>query len=142
MTVWHHSRRGRIEGDLLRQDDTWAHIRLTAPTDLADRALRPTQHDGFEAGETITVRREHLTEVIRPTTAQLLDFAARHPGKHDSRVDQAIRDELRITPTRYIQLLTDAIRTPEALQHDPQTTRRLLREEAAAEAARARRVHP
>lgn len=141
MTVWTHSRRGRIEGDVIRQDDTWLHIRLTAPADSA--SLRARGYGSVdEAGETIIVRREHLTEVIRPTIAQLLDFAAAHPGPHTSRTDMDVREQLRITPTRYIQLLIDAITTPEALQHDPVTTNRLLREQAASAAARARRLHP
>ena len=80
--------------------------------------------------------------MTRPTTAELLDFAAAHPGRHTSITDMAIRHEFGITPTRYVDLLHRAVQTPEALQHDPTTTRRILRENQAAATARARRLHP
>lgn len=66
--------------------------------------------------------------VGRPTLAQLLDFAAAHPGKLTGRIGEQIRTELGITPTRYLQLLHHEIHTEEALQHDPTTTYRLRRE--------------
>lgn len=66
--------------------------------------------------------------VERPTTAELLDFAAAHPGKVTGHVDEQLRRELRITPVRYLQLLSQFIHTEEALQHDAQTTYRLRRE--------------
>lgn len=142
MTVWQHTRRGRIEGELLRQDDTWMHIRLTADSPRAS-ALHPGHGPVDKAGETITVRAAHVTEITpRPTLAQLLAFAAHHPGPHTSNTDMAIRRDLGITPARYIQLLNAAINTPEALHHDPATTNRLHRENQAAAAARARRLHP
>lgn len=58
--------------------------------------------------------------------ARLVDFAAAHPGPFNGRVDEAIRAELGITPARYFQLLSRAVRTREALEHDPITTNRLL----------------
>lgn len=64
----------------------------------------------------------------RPTTEQLLDFAAAHPGPLTGRVDEQIHAELGITPTRYLQLLTRDIDTDAALAHDPITTHRLRRE--------------
>lgn len=66
--------------------------------------------------------------VEQPTTPELLDFAAAHPGKLTGRVEEVIRTELRITPVRYLQLLGRAIQTVEALEHDPLTTHRLRRE--------------
>ena len=137
MTVWMHTRRGRIEGVLVAETDSALHIRLTTDSRVDEPGARPAL-----AGTVLPLRREHLTEIIRPTIAQLLDFAAAHPGPHTSRTDTDIREQLRITPTRYIQLLIDAITTPEALQHDPVTTNRLLREQAASAATRARRIHP
>lgn len=66
--------------------------------------------------------------IERPTTEQLLDFAAAHPGKVNGHVDELLRRELGITPVRYLQLLSQVIHTEEALQHDAQTTYRLRRE--------------
>jgi len=66
--------------------------------------------------------------IERPTTEQLLDFAAAHPGKLNGHVDEILRAELGITLVRYLQLLAEAIQTEEALDHDPLTTYRLRRE--------------
>ncbi|MEJ1087034.1 DUF3263 domain-containing protein [Microbacterium sp. Mu-80] len=63
-----------------------------------------------------------------PTVATLIDFAAAHPGPFNGTVDEAIRTELGITPARYFQLLSRAIKTTAALEHDPQTTYRLRRQ--------------
>lgn len=80
--------------------------------------------------------------VERPTTAQLLDFAGKHPGKLIGLAEQQLRDELKITPVRYVQLLRQVIHTEEALAHDPLTTYRLRREaENRAHAHRARQGH-
>lgn len=68
--------------------------------------------------------------VIKPTVAQLLDFAAAHPGKITGAVDELLRRDLGIPAIRYQQLLTQAIQTQEALAYDPLTTRRLIREAA------------
>lgn len=62
MTVWIHSRKGRIEGEVVRQDDTWMHIRLTgehAPHYLSE-ANRGRTHDD---GEELTLRRSLMREV-------------------------------------------------------------------------------
>lgn len=80
--------------------------------------------------------------MTRPTITQLLDFAAAHTGRHTSNTDMDIRRTLDITPTRYIDLLNRAILTPEAVQHDPATVHRLIRENRDAATARARRLHP
>lgn len=66
--------------------------------------------------------------VERPTVEQLLDFAAAHPGKLDGQTAALLRNELGITAVRFLQLLSDAIHTEEALAHDPLTTYRLRRE--------------
>lgn len=80
--------------------------------------------------------------IERPTTEQLLDFAAAHPGKLNSRTDEQLRAELGITAVRYLQLLAEAIHTEEALDHDPLTTYRLRREaERRARAREARQGH-
>lgn len=63
----------------------------------------------------------------KPTVAQLLDFAAAHPGPVVGPTGEAVINQLGVTPTRYLQLLHRAIATQEALEHDPQTTHRLRR---------------
>lgn len=75
-----------------------------------------------------------------PTVVQLIDFAAAHPGRFNGTVEEAIRAELRITPARYFQLLSRAIRTREALERDPQTTNRLLRQATDQARTRAARI--
>lgn len=85
-----------------------------------------------------------MTTTAHPISVeQLLDFAAAHTGRFDGAVDEAIRAELGITPARYFQLLSRAIRTTAALEHDPQTTNRLLRQadqQARIRAARLRHI--
>lgn len=49
--VWQHSRKGRIAGVVLRQDDEWTTIRCTEPNRQAD------------VGETLTFRTAFVTEV-------------------------------------------------------------------------------
>lgn len=66
--------------------------------------------------------------IDRPTVAQLIDFAAAHPGKITGATAELIRTELGITPVRYLQLLAQAIDDVAALEHDPITARRLRRE--------------
>lgn len=76
-----------------------------------------------------------------PSTAQLLDFAALHPGPITGNADDAVRKQLGITPVRYLQLLNRAIWTAAALQHDPQTTHRLRRIAEQRSAIRAARTN-
>ncbi|MHC9046788.1 DUF3263 domain-containing protein [Microbacterium saperdae] len=66
--------------------------------------------------------------IERPSIEQLLDFAHHHPGKLDGHTAAILRDELGITPVRFLQLLSEAIHTEEALAYDPLTTYRLRRE--------------
>lgn len=70
------------------------------------------------------------------TLEQLLDFAAAHPGKVDGRTGELVREQLHITPVRYIQLLGQVIDSEEALAYDPLTTYRLRREAAHRASAR------
>jgi hypothetical protein len=69
-----------------------------------------------------------MTITTPPTVERLIDFAAAHPGRFNGTVDEAIRAELGVTPARYFQLLSRAIRTQAAQAHDPVTTHRLLRQ--------------
>jgi hypothetical protein len=58
--------------------------------------------------------------------ARLLDFEATWP-RHTSAKEELIRDELRITPPRYYQLLDRAAASLEGQAHDPLTAHRILR---------------
>lgn len=58
---------------------------------------------------------------------RLIDFAAANPGGVGGATGELIRTELGITPIRYVQLLNRAIKTDDALRHDPITTHRLRR---------------
>lgn len=75
-----------------------------------------------------------------PTPEQLLTFELKHP-QATGRKETAIRDELRITPARFYQLLLRAIWTEEALRFDPMLTKRLRRRAEELDADRARRLH-
>lgn len=65
--------------------------------------------------------------MTRPSIPQLLDFAAANPGTYNGTLGLKITAELGVTPARYFQLLSRAIDTDEALQHDAVTTNRLRR---------------
>lgn len=75
--------------------------------------------------------------------AILLDFELRHPSMSQAKY-QAIRAEIHVSPVRYYQqltqVLTDEALLAEALQHDPTTTHRLLRQRDARAAARKART--
>lgn len=67
------------------------------------------------------------TPASKPTVTELLDFEAEHASTHPGRKESLIRDRWGgLRYARYTQLLLAAIRTPEAMQHDPFTTKRLL----------------
>lgn len=51
MTTWNHTRKGRIEGEVVRDDGEFVDLKLT------------TNHRHGARGETITVRKSFLTEV-------------------------------------------------------------------------------
>lgn len=72
--------------------------------------------------------------MTQPTPAQLLDFETAHP-KHTGRKENAIHDELRITPARYYQLLHRAADTETGQGHNPITARTIR-------ARRIRRANP
>ena len=54
--------------------------------------------------------------------------------------EEAIRDELGLTPTRYNQVLVQVLREPEALATEPMVVRRLQRLAGARQAGRAARA--
>lgn len=59
--TWHHSRKGRITGRIVRQAGEWLHIELAA-----DHVLRVGSRfdDGHrDKGEVIVVRESFLTEI-------------------------------------------------------------------------------
>lgn len=56
----------------------------------------------------------------------LLDFEARW-GRHGAAKEEAIRDQLALTPARYYQLLGRLVDDAEALAHDPMLVHRLRR---------------
>lgn len=57
---------------------------------------------------------------------RLLDFEAAWP-RHTSAKEELIRDELRIPPARYYQLLSRAAASLEGQSHDPITAHRVMR---------------
>ncbi|WP_405376031.1 MULTISPECIES: DUF3263 domain-containing protein [unclassified Microbacterium] len=76
-----------------------------------------------------------------PSTAQLLEFEAQHPG-HPAGKQLAIESELGISAARYYQLLGRAIDDAEAVKLDPMLVHRLrrLRERADSRRRAAQRV--
>lgn len=61
-----------------------------------------------------------------PTIPELLDFAAAHP-RIRGQVEEEIRVELGLTPTRYCVLLERAAASAEGQAHDAVTAHRVLR---------------
>lgn len=61
------------------------------------------------------------------STAQLLDFEAANPA-WTGRKEEAIIRELGLRPARYWQLLHRAVLTREAVEHDPMTSHRIVRQ--------------
>lgn len=62
MTTWLHSRKGRIEGEVVWEDDEWMKVRLTgthAPRYYSE-ANRGRTHDD---GEVLTLRKSLIQEV-------------------------------------------------------------------------------
>lgn len=69
MTAWLHSRRGLIEGEVVRHEPVWVQIRLTA--DSPRTSTRARGHGPIDlAGTVITVRRAFLTVVPEPADPQ------------------------------------------------------------------------
>ncbi len=63
---------------------------------------------------------------LDPRSRRILDFE-RDWWKHPGSKERAIRERLRISPTRYHQLLNQIIDRTEALEFDPMLVRRLRR---------------
>lgn len=62
MSAWMHIRKGRIDGTIEREDDTWAHIRLATDHELSyGSEINCGRIDS--AGELLTVRKTHLTPI-------------------------------------------------------------------------------
>lgn len=65
---WHHNRKGRIRGVVLRADETWMTVRLVGEHDIpwlseTNRLeVGALQHD-----ETLTVRRSLMTPIGDPS---------------------------------------------------------------------------
>ncbi|WP_217997707.1 hypothetical protein, partial [Gordonia soli] len=65
--VWQHSRKGRIEGEIVWQKGEWIHIRLTGDHHL--RFASEANRGRVELdGSHITVRRSLLTPAPAPDT--------------------------------------------------------------------------
>lgn len=58
---WRHSRKGIIEGELVRETEEWVLIRATKWQAL--RSAKPGAVIPVEDQEVITVRKEFLTEI-------------------------------------------------------------------------------
>ena len=70
-----------------------------------------------------------MTELTPPDIGQVIDLEAKHPGGHNGRKEQEMRDQLALTPAAYYRRLGQILDTPDLLQaalmHDPATTNRL-----------------
>lgn len=62
MTAWIHRRKGRIEGEVVWEDDTWAHIRLASDHRLSYYS-ESNRGRVDEKDEVLTVRKSSLTEI-------------------------------------------------------------------------------
>ena len=69
---------------------------------------------------------ERMAIELDDRTRQILDFERVRPWRGRSK-ERIIREHLGITPTRYHQLLLDAIGRPEVLAYAPELVRRLRR---------------
>lgn len=62
MGVWQHSRKGRIEGVVVREDDTWVDVRLTGDHEL--NYYSQCYRGCLDVdGSVITLRKSLMTEV-------------------------------------------------------------------------------
>jgi hypothetical protein len=66
MTVWKHSRKGRIEGTVVKADDDWVWIQLAAEHTLNYYSESNRGHVDHK-DEVIVVRRSFLTEITEAT---------------------------------------------------------------------------
>lgn len=67
-----------------------------------------------------------MTEPLTDRDRAILDFEARRP-RHDGAKEEAIREELELSPARYYLLLDRLIDGEPALAHDPLLVQRLRR---------------
>lgn len=65
MPTWNHSRKGRITGEIIRDDGEWVDIRLTGDHELRYKS-EANRGRVDEAGEVLTVRKSLLTEIGDP----------------------------------------------------------------------------
>lgn len=68
MTLWHHSRQGKIRGEIIYEDGDWVDIELSAPARVTwGRSFNFMGHGRSDshaaAGEVIRVRKSLLTEI-------------------------------------------------------------------------------
>ena len=63
MTVWQHSRKGRIEGEVLWEHGEWVRIRLTGHDQKLYWFAEANRGRIDAVGDEITVRRSFLREV-------------------------------------------------------------------------------
>lgn len=68
MTTWNHSRKGRMEGEIVHTtaDGEWVDIRLTGDHQLKYMA-QANRGRTDQDGEIIRVRKSHLTELPEGT---------------------------------------------------------------------------
>jgi hypothetical protein len=62
VTIWVHSRKGRIEGELVRQSGEWMHVRLTGHQQ-PHYYSEANRHLVHLDGEIITLRASFMTEL-------------------------------------------------------------------------------
>lgn len=92
-----------------------------ARMDRQDEWLRQLDADEHARRASLHSRRP----IVVPSLEQLLDFEAKHPGFTGRKLD-AIRATFDLGPANYFQFLNRAIRTPQALEHNPMLVTRLL----------------
>ncbi|GAA5152580.1 hypothetical protein GCM10025768_20770 [Microbacterium pseudoresistens] len=80
-----------------------------------------------------------MTQQLSDRDRAILDFEARRP-QHGGAKEEAIRNELALTPARYYLLLDRIIDDGAALAHDPLLVQRLRRRRDDAERRRAARL--
>ena len=67
--TFHHSRKGRLTGVVVRDDGEWVHLRLVGDHD-PNRMYYSVENRAYgiaDDGETLTVRKSFLTEIEEAT---------------------------------------------------------------------------
>lgn len=115
-----------------------------APENAGQQALfdLPEQHDSAENAPSAESAEgadqapdEPAPPLLGPRERAVLDFESRR-FKNAGRKDQAVRDELGISPTQYFQILNALLDDPAALAHNPTLVARLRRLRTARQQAR------